>query len=270
MNIVKNSLRAFFFISWLGWLIPCYAQDSIISLANSKWEADLRSEAYLVLDRGIFFSSDSLSVQYYAQKATYKMMEGEFERASWLWDKVFNLSSDTLEQDEALLLKSYCLLKLNEVSEFYLTLEKVSAFNKKKTDKYKICGLLCEGYIDSASCAAKALFNDSLLCKEFSRYRKTLTRNENVPFVLNLILPGLGHACNGDLKNTLNSFLLNGVMGVLFYNTVVTYQFIDGALVLSPWLIRYYIGSARLARKNCTQAKTDSREKLILLILKRE
>lgn len=65
--------------------------------------------------------------------------------------------------------------------------------------------------------------------------------------MISIFLPGVGQIIAGDLKNGLNSILLLGGIVAYSYYTMVTYGWLDGALVLLGWSFRYYTGGHKKA-----------------------
>lgn len=90
--------------------------------------------------------------------------------------------------------------------------------------------------------------------KELAQFEKLLRQAERVSRknpktarLLSMILPGAGQFYAGDIKNGLNSLLLNGLLGYWFVATGLSYTFIDAAATITPWLFRYYGGGVRRA-----------------------
>ncbi len=72
-------------------------------------------------------------------------------------------------------------------------------------------------------------------------------KNPKTARVLSMILPGAGQFYAGDIKNGLNSLLLNALLGFWFVTTGLAYTFVDAAATVTPWLFRYYGGGIRRA-----------------------
>jgi TM2 domain. len=72
-------------------------------------------------------------------------------------------------------------------------------------------------------------------------------KNPKTARLLSLFLPGAGQFYAGDVKNGLNSMLLNLLLGYWFVATGVNYSFVDAGASIAPWLFRYYAGGIRRA-----------------------
>lgn len=79
---------------------------------------------------------------------------------------------------------------------------------------------------------------------------------------ISLIIPGLGQIYCGDIKDGLNSLLLTGALGFLFFNTAINYSILDALISVGPWYQRYYQGGFQ----NAERSAVSKREKEIALI----
>lgn len=101
--------------------------------------------------------------------------------------------------------------------------------------------------------AAKISFSDLIetneLLRAIQQAEKIERMNPKFYQTMSYIIPGFGQILLGDVKQSLNSLLLNGGLAVLFINTARRLSFFDGAIAVLPWFQRYYSGGAKLTRQ---------------------
>lgn len=83
--------------------------------------------------------------------------------------------------------------------------------------------------------------------------------NPNVVYYFSTIIPGSGQLIYGDIKNSLNSLLLTGGLGLLTIYTSINYSVIDAFLSVFPWFFRYYQGGATNAEKKAIDKRKEKR-----------
>ena len=91
--------------------------------------------------------------------------------------------------------------------------------------------------------------------------------NPNTAFVLSMILPGAGQLYAGDIKNGLNSMILNGILIFIFVNTTLNYTIFDAMLTVFPWFQRYYQGGFTRAKDIAMHKREDRRNEICRQIL---
>ncbi|MBC7774143.1 MAG: hypothetical protein H7246_01790, partial [Phycisphaerae bacterium] len=85
--------------------------------------------------------------------------------------------------------------------------------------------------------------------------------------ILSMILPGAGQFYAGDIKNGINSLLLNALLGYWFVATGISYTFLDAAATVTPWLFRYYGGGIRRAGEILEKKKEERLRKVFRKVL---
>jgi len=61
------------------------------------------------------------------------------------------------------------------------------------------------------------------------------------------IVPGLGQAINGDVKDGINSLAINGSMVIIFFEVVKSLSTLDALISVAPWFGRFYTGGLKNA-----------------------
>lgn len=84
---------------------------------------------------------------------------------------------------------------------------------------------------------------------------------------LSYILPGLGQFYAGDVKNGLNSFLLNGALVSLAVRVALRYSYFDAILAVVPWFQRYYLGGATKAKSVAREQRAKNRRQTLEAVL---
>jgi hypothetical protein len=77
------------------------------------------------------------------------------------------------------------------------------------------------------------------------------------------LLPGLGQAVNGNIKDGANSFVLLGSLSVVFFQIYKSLSFTDAIVSVGPWASRYYIGGILNASDQAKSRKNDLKNQKI-------
>lgn len=79
------------------------------------------------------------------------------------------------------------------------------------------------------------------------KIENTLQRKHRRAKVWSALLPGLGQTINGDARDGLNSFTINGSLVAIFIHIAKSLSFADAVLTVVPWFGRFYIGGIKNA-----------------------
>lgn len=266
MHSGKNILKRLFVISALLWCVQLCAQDSILSEAQVMWDKKDKEGAYLLLDRALFVFGDSAGWVYGVEKAKLCMAEDRFERAAQLWGNATQYAPSDEDYREILFLQSYCYLKSGDAAAFLDVLDDIPEADSVKKTMYASLYLLQYSQLDSAQKLYEQRFGKNL-SGQFKKCRKKIRKSTTTAMVMSSVLPGAGQVYIGDVKDGLNSLAINAAMVAFTYTTVVTYTPLDGVLLMSPWLFRYYLGGIKNLRIKNQQQKNKAVEELQLKIL---
>ncbi len=94
-------------------------------------------------------------------------------------------------------------------------------------------------------------------------FQKNINTNHQKSRFLSAILPGLGQSLNNDLKDGVNSLVINLGTLIIFINTAQTLGFRDAVLSVGPWFGRYYLGGTKNAIKASKINQQKNKDKLI-------
>jgi TM2 domain-containing membrane protein YozV len=103
--------------------------------------------------------------------------------------------------------------------------------------------------------------------KLFRQAERVARKSPKTARLLSMFLPGAGQFYAGDIKNGLNSLLLNGLLGYWFVATGINYSFIDAGATVTPWLFRYYGGGIRRAGEILETKKEERLKKTFQKVL---
>lgn len=137
-----------------------------------------------------------------------------------------------------------------EKREFYLGIANFGLKDFAKSEKYFVS---CIHNNDSVIAIIHGLFSEN---------NKLEKINPRVAKMLSTFIPGAGQMYAGDIKNSVNSFLLNAaLLGLLGY-TAYKYTVFDSFIAVFPWFWRYYEGG-RIKAAQITEAKKEMKRNII-------
>ncbi|WP_339924018.1 hypothetical protein [uncultured Cyclobacterium sp.] len=80
------------------------------------------------------------------------------------------------------------------------------------------------------------------IIESFSKLEKVEKINPKKARIMSMIVPGLGQFYAGDVRNGINSLVLNGSFAYLTLQTMFNYSIWDAAISILPWYQRYHMG----------------------------
>lgn len=96
----------------------------------------------------------------------------------------------------------------------------------------------------------------------FRKMKRVHKKNKIKAIILSGVLPGLGQAYSGHIKEGVNSLFVVGAIGVVYLYTLTNIGAIDGLISIMPWFHRYYVGGMNTAAEMVDRYK---REELMIL-----
>lgn len=181
----------------------------------------------------------------------------DHQKSQYFLDMAYHLTSDDSVQNEILFMKTWKYVKHEEYEQGLKELFSADLNSPYFTSKYQFYSgmiyFLKKDYERSADFLFKFTKNEASreeLKLLFEKVQKINRRyNPKMATALSLVIPGLGQLYCGDVKNSLNSFLLTGMFGYLFIHTAVRYSFSDAFVSVMPWYQRYFMGGYERAGK---------------------
>lgn len=242
--------------------------DETIAKADSMQKHDILCAVDLY-NRALYFSDDIRTDELLHLRLAYlNHTIKRFETAAWHYKQVA-----ILQQSDSLFLESaWQYLYGKKANESLKIAQQIDTTFINKNDYYLLVGL-CYEYLQNDSSAlanyARLTLSDTQQKEQAILNKKLLKlhyKKPNLAFALSLILPGLGQAYAGNLKDGVNALLLQGALTTGLCFTIISYSWVEGTLFFSPWIMRYYIGGANNAK---LQAQKTNEQKRTVLLNKR-
>jgi tetratricopeptide (TPR) repeat protein len=272
-------LKRFFFLCWISvaGVLPAQTVDQTLQFAREQTANGHTELAIKTWQRVLFFSGDRYRDECQRQLAALHTQTGDYARAIYYCDLLYqNAQNDSLRY-EALFSKTGLLMLQNEYKKALLELLSLPKslpepwMNRKRL----YLGAAHFGIQDFDAAREDLLpffaAEDQEGRREFERLMRQAERaarkNPKTARWLSTFLPGAGQFYAGDIKNGLNSLLLNALLGYFFVNTAIQFSVVDAAASISPWLFRYYGGGIKRAGEIVQRKKEQRLRKIFGKIL---
>jgi len=222
--------------------------------------------------RIIFFSVDSVNYRHYLKLSECLFHAGHYDEALYYYDIAYNnLDNDTL-LNEISFRKTLIYILLKDYKQARRELLNIdTAQSISVQNRYNFYhGVI--SFREGNYTLAEAFFIaslDSLIKKDSNKIREIFTDlpngkpNPNTAKWLSIIFPGLGQLYAGDIRNAVNSFILNGILGGLFVYVSLKYGLLDAGLSIFPWFQRYYFGGFKRAAQIALKKQEEKREEVL-------
>jgi len=258
------------------------AQDisQTLELANNAKEAENYQAAVEYYERVLFFDSNQEYYPYVSNNiAECYFSLYDYPNAIKYYSLAINLSHDDSLKNIYSLRKIESLILNHNFSYAYIELLENEDKNKEDKEWALYAAISCFGMEQYEESKMYFLFlipsnnkKDSLLVEKsflkLSKYQKRLKPNRAK--WMSFIVPGLGQFYSGNIKNGLNSLILNGLLIYFTIELSITYTVIDAFLATGPWIQRYYLGGTNNAKHSCEMqlAKRENQvyQKLIEIV----
>jgi tetratricopeptide (TPR) repeat protein len=235
--------------------------NQTIELADNAKSAENYQAAVEYYERVLFFDSNQEhypSVSNNIAECYFSLHD--YPNAIKYYSLAFNLSQDDSLRNFYSLRKIESLILNHNFSYAYIELLENEEANKGKKEWTLYAAVSCFGmeqYDDSKKYFLHLIpsnnSKDSILVEKsflkLSKYQKTLKPNRAK--WMSFIIPGLGQFYSGNIKNGLNSLILNGLIIYLTIELSITYTVMDALLATGPWIQRYYLGGTNNAKHSC-------------------
>jgi hypothetical protein len=255
------------FLLWINALL-LWGQNPAETLVFARQQARMgqSASALKAYQRVLFFARDQYGTECYAQLATLFAREGDFTRSAYYFDLLYHAAPSDSLRNEAVLGKTGILILQKEYQKALIELLAIEEDVPEPfyARRQLFLGAAYFGARDFSASKA-ALFklvpagDERRLALEthFEKAEKAARKKPRTARVLSIFLPGAGQFYAGDVKNGVNSMLLNSGLALWFVAMVDAYSFPDAAITVIPWLFRYYAGGFQRAGKILEQKKEE-------------
>ncbi|MFN0213639.1 MAG: hypothetical protein ACKVT2_05235 [Saprospiraceae bacterium] len=256
-------------LCWVGTTcsLPAQTAEETLLFAREQLVVGNNTLALKSYQRVLFFGGERYRDECQAQLAALYAGAGDFEKSIFYCDLVYQSSSTDSLRYEVLFQKTGMLMLQNQYKKALLELFSLPQNLPEPwlSRKRLYLGAAHFGIreFDLARADLLPLFKleDNEGRAEFERLMRQAERasrkSPKTARLLSLILPGAGQFYAGDIKNGINSLLLNALLGYWFVTTGISYTFVDAAATVSPWLFRYYGGGVRRAGEILEKKKEE-------------
>ena len=228
-------------------------------MANAQFDGEQYDFAANYYQRVLFFDSEKKYSDSYLFLADCFFKKNDFVKAAEYYDVAYNtIQNDSLKK-EIVFRKTSCLLILQNYDQAKEELLKLpdslsTSIKQKKFFYAGVCYFGTEEYDKSENYFKNCIDTSnkktlSLLNEQFVKVKRIHRLHPKVAKILSVLLPGAGQFYCGDIKNGLNSLLLNSAFVILFMVTAQNYSLFDAFISVFPWFERYYIGGVQHADK---------------------
>lgn len=264
MNIAKEILSVFFILIFsLQVVTKAIGQDlhQTFAFANELIETEQYERALLTYHRVLFFGEGAYQEEIFHHMGSCYYELKDFENAARYYDLAYFAEKNDSIKIELTFKKTSSLLMNKDYAyaqiELFNLPDNLSPYFEKKRNFYE--GITYFGLGDFTE--SENQFLQTIPAghveekKEIIEIFKNLEKVEKISpkkaRILSMFIPGLGQVYAGDLRNGINSFLLNAGFAVLAVQTAFQYSIWDVAISILPWYQRYhmggYMGAERIA-----------------------
>lgn len=271
--------RLLFFLCWIsasGWLNSQNLEQTLV-FAREQSKAGNTQLALKTYQRVLYFSGNAHRDECHSQLASLHAAAGEFERAAFYYDLIYQSSGTDSLRHEALFHKSAALMLQQQPKKALLELlslpKNLPEPWQSRKQLYLGAAYFATRDFDKARQALLPLFGPenapekAEFEKLFRKAERVARKSPKTARLLSMFFPGAGQFYAGDIKNGLNSLLLNALLGYWFVVTGVNYSFIDAGATVTPWLFRYYGGGIRRAGEILEKKKDERLRKIFQKVL---
>lgn len=273
--------RLLFFLCWISFAalpkVSAQTVDESLLFAREQVEEGHWQLAVKTYQRVLYFGGNQHREECQRQLAVLHANLGNYEKAAFFCDLLYQSADSDSLRYEALLSKTALLMLQNQYQKALLEL--LSLPNNLPEPWYARRQL----YLGAAHFGIRQFDLAQqdlrpLMDENYSEGRKSLEHlirsakkvNKKSPKTARLLstfMPGAGQFYAGDYKNGLNSLLLNSLLAYWFVSTGISYTFVDAAATVTPWLFRYYGGGIRRAGEILEKKKEERLRKIFQKIL---
>jgi len=190
-------------------------------------------------------------------------------------DAAIVLTADEFDKNELILIKS---LKLIQEKMWFRALQDLYSLKNTNIEQTYLSNYLMgvahfgsSNFEESKAHFIKIAHEDDVvgINEIFEKAERKLNpkRAERLK-TLSLFIPGSGQIIAGNAKSGVNSILLLGGLGALYFATVKSYGTFSGLITVLPWLSRYHIGGSENAEESMLKRQEKLKSRYFDEILK--
>lgn len=265
------------FISVFSLMGNAQTVEQTYATADSLMKQEQYQNAQVLLKRLTYFSDSSNFTKIYLKAGEcYEAMQEYFLAAEHY--EIAARYADTDQENIDITFKQVRMLILAEQGyEAFKALDEMYDLDSAEMNKYYLYKGVSYMMVDrqDSSIANFTHLAEALEIAETDEFKAIVKMHHKVgkpkpgkAKVLSYILPGAGQMYSGDVKNSLNSLIINGVFFTLLYNTAVTYTVVDAIIGVSGWTIKYYKGGAIAAEHIAIEKQNKKKDKVLQSYLK--
>ena len=246
------------------WSVFSQNVHQVKSFSDEQFEKGNYALALKEYQRVQLFDTEDLYTDIYYKVASIYYLQNDYDKAIEYFNFAWRSEPNDSARIEIALKKAFCNFKQSNyfaaLNELFDIPETNTRYFENKKNLYFAISYFGLNNFDAANYHFSQIVNPEIQAEiaevftDFIRFKKKY-RPEKVE-MMSLFLPGLGQMFVGDYSSGLNSILLLTAVSFYAAYTASSYGLIDGALVLSSWFYRYYMGGSM-------KAKMAADEKLI-------
>lgn len=251
--------------------------DETQQLARAAYERGDYKMAQSLYSRLLFFRREDPPADFFYQLGQSHYFTGRYDAAVLYFDRCFYAAEQDSVRQMAVFGKVKALMRKGEWDLALVEIYTQDAGSKDSDVAER--SRFYEGLIHFAKAdfeVAEQNFltladdqSDSLAIAEIFDDKGLLQRpNPTTAAILSYALPGAGQQYAGDVKNSLNSLLLNAGLVALFVHTSVQYTILDATVSIMPWFQRYYMGGSAKAKMIAERKRAENRQEALQEVLK--
>jgi tetratricopeptide (TPR) repeat protein len=273
MNFSIKYRRLFFLSISLAGCLALAGQtlEQTRTYADSCFSWGDYTRAIREYNRVIFFSGIQASPDLFIHAGYSHFFVGENERAMHFFDRAYFASNSDSLKTEAVMGRVLAQLAPGKWELALADLYSIPNTSEEQTRRVEFLKGVCFWGMEQFDEASKSFVNavpeGNEQAKEEIRAlfasRKNLYRpNPRAALIMSILFPGAGQFYSGDIKNGLNSTLLN--LGLLSLGVYVVYHqtWIDALVSVAPWFQRYYMGGYNRAETIAMEKRAARRHKV--------
>ena len=277
---MKQSTFFFLIISlFFGTCAKAQSIEELIRFANQQFDQGKYEIASCEYNRAYFLGYEKRDELLFKIANCY-YHQHDYDLAGKFYDRAYLNSTHDSLKNEAVIAKSLSLL-LSE--KYLLAIAELFNFTEETTKDQQIKAHVIRGIshyqLNEDSISHSEFYQllnlanapDSaylLLDNEFSHIHKYKKKyNPKRAYIMSAIIPGSGQFSSGAYRDGTNSFLLIGGLYLVSLRVMGLYSFWEAAILLLPWVQRYYIGGMEGAKEHALSKIEAKRYQSYLTIL---